>query len=221
MCYMCNSFCTSFSTSPPYNTTATYSNTGVFANMIVNGDFAAGNAGFTSGYGVDCIAPPTTGSYCVGATAGAVNPFWWLQAGNPGLFLFADGSTVAGTDVWCENIAVTQNTEYIFATQFNNIVNPTQFFPDPQMRVLINNVTLLTTALIPENPNVWINATAPWCSDANTNANICIRSISTNGSGNDFGIDNIQFFESSAQTTLTEPNSCSCDPNDKLVGPKG
>ena len=51
--------------------------------MIVNGDFAAGNAGFTSGYGVDCIAPPTTGSYCVGATAGAVNPFWWLQAGNP------------------------------------------------------------------------------------------------------------------------------------------
>ena len=208
---------------PPFVITATYSNTGITTNLIANGDFTAGNTGFTSAYTPNCLVPPFYGSYCVGNSAGAVNPCCWVQTGNPGMFLIADGSTVGGTDVWETTlpISVSTNTEYVFSADFNNIVDPLQDFSDPIMRVLINNTTIITTPAIPEIPDNWLNYNYHWCSLNSTSANIEIRSITNQGMGNDFGIDNIQFYESSAKKTLIENTCCPCDPNDKMVGPKG
>jgi uncharacterized repeat protein (TIGR01451 family) len=209
---------------PPFITTGTYTAPS-FANLVTDGDFSVLNiTPATSSYTLKCPAPPSPGIYCVGNSAAITNPGNWVQVGNPSPFLYADGSPVAGTNVWCETITgLTINTLYSFSAQFNNIDKPLSFNTYPNMEVLINGTPLLNTGPIPDFPDVWITAAQQWCSNASTTANICIRSTSLATLGNDFAIDNI-IFTTGINTTATDiitKAACSCDPNDKLVAPEG
>ena len=199
-------------------------------NCIVNPDFDNFYSGFTSSYSQNinclpggagtyeaCCPPPPTVANCNG---------YWNQTGfGGGNFLFADGSGT-NSNVWCETCPTTTNTNYNFSAWFNNIIRPdTNWANDPDMKVTINAVQILTTGPIPENPNLWVNGNTTWNSGANTSAVICISSKTLQTDGNDFGIDHIEFFSvpcaGNAMATNAEADSCGCDPNDKLVTPRG
>src|SRR5437868_13761019 len=87
--------------------------------LVVNGDFENGNTSFTSAYS---YTPnnSTEGQYWV-ATAAQV-PSWngamWSagdHTSGTGNFLLVNGSPSTGTDVWCQTLTVTPNTDYIFS----------------------------------------------------------------------------------------------------------
>jgi len=169
-------------------------------NHIINGDFEAGNIGFTSDY--------TLGSSAVGTYQVAPNPNLFNSGhfGNDhttgtGNFLIADGSTNAFNAVWCQVVAVQQNTNYDLSLWANNITDSAVNVNDPVIQITINNLPVCSFGgtTIPELPDNWVNIACTWNSGSNTSANICIRSLNTSVVGNDFGIDDI---------TFTTPDGC-------------
>lgn len=230
---------------PPYNmpaggwvTTANYTDHGVTntTNLIVNGDFNLTSTspnpiipvGFTAdnGYNFEQCAP-ASGRYGVAPTGEAVphcpNNFPWrnlLGYGGSGNLLWVDGHGSIIKHCWVETIPVSINTTYNFSVWFSDM-NTIMTTADPNLEVFINGTSIITTGTTILQ-QVWTNYSNSWYSGTATSALIEIRSLENAHIGNDFAIDHIEFFEAiSAQATLIENSSCSCDPNDKLVNPVG
>ncbi len=205
----------------PYTITADFNNTVTSPNLIDNGAFDNNVLIPLSTYTHSSV--PASGNYWIAPNPNAFNGFWNQTPRSFPNFLYADASPTLGEIVWSQDINVFTNTTYRFNAWFNNIVRITSTFPDPNLEILINNVSMATTGAIPELPNVWINRNFTWCSESQTNALIEIRAVNAGGSGHDFGIDDIDFREArrGGAASLTQTTSCSCDPNDKVVSPMG
>ncbi len=160
-------------------------------NTIVNGDFSAGNTGFTSQYN---FANPnvTEGQYFVGP-----NPQNWNAAlsacadhttGN-GNMLLVNGAPVADVNVWTQTVTVVPNSNYAFSTWVQAL-----WPPNPaQLSFSINGGTLgnLITASLPTC--TWTQFYTTWNSGNNTSATISIVNKNTFVQGNDFALDDISF----------------------------
>lgn len=164
------------------------------AELVVNGDFAAGNTGFTSGQNYS-----TTYSACnyyVGAT--------WFSTFFPGLtdhtatadnmFMHVDGCSPV-TTLWEETVPVTPNTNYSFSfwASRSDQVQPTfdMFF----IGNVSGNVNVGTQTGIPYTGTwMWDQYGVPfWNSGANTSVTLRVVNQQTNGFGNDFGLDDFSF----------------------------
>jgi len=161
----------------------------------VNGNFTAGNTGFTSGYTYNPTAPPPGTASIPGEYDLTTNPYLyntaWPSMGDhttgTGNMLAIDASTTAGVSFWCETIAVTPNTNYVFS------VWSALFYPPlPSIQITINGIavdTFTTTAISAE----WMQNHVTWNSGIATSANICMTDLNTTAYGNDFAIDDISF----------------------------
>ena len=199
----------------PFTIIGNFNNTAPGPNLVVNGDFTAGNVGFTNGYVLKCLAPAFPGNYCVGANPTLMNAAWNHTPRSAPNFLYADGINAIA---WSETIPVTANTTYNFNAWFCRFAG----FNAPVLQVFINGGVALTTVSPLFGNNYWAPGSFLWCSNAATSANITIRALAPIASGHDFGIDDISFNTSSANTaTLMQQYSCACDPNDKTVNPLG
>ena len=160
-------------------------------NLIINGDFNAGNTSFTSQYN---FASPniTEGQYFVGS-----NPQSW----NGGLsnctdhttangnMLLVNGSPVPDVTVWNQTVPVTPNTNYAFSTWIQAL-----YTPNPaQLSFSINggDVGTLITAILPTC--TWSRFYTTWNSGNSTAASISIVNKNTLVQGNDFALDDILF----------------------------
>lgn len=160
-------------------------------NIIVNGNFNAGNSGFTSGYN---FASPniTEGQYFVGTNPqswnGGLSPCGDHTTGN-GNMLLVNGSPVPDVTVWTQTVTVTPNTNYAFATWIQAL-----FTPNPaQLSFSINgkDIGSLITASLPTC--TWSRFYSTWNSGNNTSAVISIVNKNTIVLGNDFALDDISF----------------------------
>jgi gliding motility-associated-like protein len=160
-------------------------------NTIVNGDFSAGNTGFTSQYN---FANPnvTEGQYFVGP-----NPQNWNAAlsacadhtTGSGNMLLVNGAPVADVNVWTQTVTVVPNSNYAFSTWVQAL-----WPPNPaQLSFSINGGTLgnLITASLPTC--TWTQFYTTWNSGNNTSATISIVNKNTFVQGNDFALDDISF----------------------------
>lgn len=161
------------------------------ANLVVNGDFSAGNTGFTSAYTYAANGAPT-GVYYVGP-----NPGTWLP-GSPsctdhtngsGNMLLVNGAQQGGAGVWSETIAVQPNTNYSFSAWLDNIttVNPAI------LQFSINGQPMGSQLTANVNTCVWDQFYTTWNSGSATTAVISIVNQNTVLSGNDFALDDISF----------------------------
>lgn len=160
-------------------------------NIITNGDFSAGNSGFTSQY--NFANPNTTeGEYFVGT-----NPQNWNASLSPcadhttgnGNMLLVNGAPIGDVSVWNQTVTVTPNTNYAFATWVQAL-----FPPNPaQLSFSINggDVGTLITASLPTC--TWSRFYTTWNSGNNTTASISIINKNTFVQGNDFALDDISF----------------------------
>ena len=163
----------------------------VGANLITNGDFNAGNSGFTSGY--NFANPNTTeGEYFTGT-----NPQSWNaglsncgdHSSGTGNMLLVNGSPVPDVVVWKQTVTVTPNTNYAFATWIQAL-----YPPNPaQLSFTINGKDAgnLITASLPTC--TWTRFYTTWNSGNNTSAVISIINKNTLVQGNDFALDDISF----------------------------
>ncbi len=161
------------------------------ANIITNGNFSAGNSGFTSQY--NFVNNNTTeGQYFVGA-----NPASWNtslstckdhSSGN-GNMLLVNGAPVPNVTVWKQTVNVTPNTNYAFSTWIQAL-----FTPNPaQLQFSINGKDIgpLITASLPTC--TWTQFYTTWNSGDSTKAVISIVNKNTQVQGNDFALDDISF----------------------------
>lgn len=178
-------------TSTPRDITYYYNAQVLGNNLIVNGDFSAGNAGFTSEYAF--IGTNTTeGEYFVGTNPTTWNPNLSTcgdhTAGN-GNMMLVNGSPVVDVNVWKQTVTVTPNTNYAFVTWIQAL-----WPPNPaQLQFSINGQTVgdLITAIVPTC--TWSQFYTTWNSGNNTTATIAIVNKNTAIQGNDFALDDISF----------------------------
>lgn len=174
-------------------TTTDFSTSG---ELVVNGNFSAGSAGFNSSYG------PGTG----GAWGLLSNPGTFAVANNPnathvnfasfgdhttgiGAMMVVNGADVPGLNVWCQTVAVQPNSDYAFSAWLASCVTASP----AQLVFTINGITIGNPLLAPGFTGQWVNFYSLWNSGSATSATICIANQNTNQGGNDFALDDISF----------------------------
>ena len=161
-------------------------------NIVVNGDFEAGNSDFTTEYTTDCTAPIARGAYCLHDEPESFGAYFSdcrdVTSGSGKMFI-TDASEVPGVKIWCQNITVLQNTKYEFSAWVTSLhaSNP------PTLQFWVNGTTLGDELQIEGTQCNWQNMAGEWDSDQTTSAEICVLNQNTLGIGNDFAMDDIYF----------------------------
>lgn len=166
---------------------------GIGPELVVNGDFSAGNTGFSSSYGncqaSQCLWPDKL--YAVGSNPQMYHTQFWGadHTTGTGNFMIINGSSVPNVSIWCQTIQVTPNTDYVFSTW----VSAMNTISAAQLQFEINGTALGNIFSAPPAINNWIRFCTMWNSGSNTTADICIINQSTVIYGNDFALDDISF----------------------------
>lgn len=160
-------------------------------NLIVNGDFGGGNYGFSSDYVYSPGDLVPEGYYDV-----IDNP----QLDHPGFapcedhtgggnMMAVNGAGSPNQDVWCQTVAVTPNTQYVFSAWVTTLVASSPAI----LQFSINGMTIGSVFNAPSTLCTWQNFFTTWNSGANTTADICIVNQNTVLGGNDFALDDLLF----------------------------
>lgn len=178
--------------SPPQDITYYFTAENTGTNLIVNGNFSAGNTGFTSDYTYTNPNNVTEGEYNV-----STNPQTWNAgmsncrdhtSGN-GNMMMVNGSSTLNATVWRQTVSVTPNTNYAFSTWIQS-VHPTS---PAQLQFSINGQPLGNTINASATPCSWNQFYTTWNSGANTTAVISVVNRNTGFAGNDFALDDMSF----------------------------
>ncbi len=162
------------------------------SNLIVNGDFSAGNTGFTSQYLYSPGNLSSDTSYDIGTDPQTDNPSG-LSFGDhttgSGLMMLVNGATNSGVILWAETVNVTPNQTYSLCAWMAQWAAPRPF---STMEFLINGVQagsdFTNTAA-----GTWQQFSSIWNSGSATQAAITIVDLNLDYSGNDFALDDISF----------------------------
>ncbi len=178
------------------------------ANLVVNGDFEAGNSGFTSDYGY--VAPGPNAMYPEGLYTVDTDAFnshnLWASFGDhttgSGLYMIVNGAADDTKIVWQSGpFAISAGTDYFFeafaAEICCNLDFTGQNFPANLTFEITDNFantfTLDTFTTAGHAPGDWIGLSNVWNSGAATSVTLRILNSSTEASGNDFALDDINF----------------------------
>lgn len=180
-----------------YTFTPDSSNIG--SNLIGNGDFSAGNAGFNSDYVYTISNGPNGNQGFYGVVSNA--RIWFTPFNNclgNGNFLIADGSISSGSKVWGQTVNVLPNHNYVFSYNLQTIA-----LPNPaNIDIKVNGVSIgIDTA--PSTICGTSSFSHVWNSGSNTTATIAIFDNVILANGNDFAIDDISFTQVAQQCSTT------------------
>ncbi|MCH2230787.1 MAG: gliding motility-associated C-terminal domain-containing protein [Crocinitomicaceae bacterium] len=169
----------------------------VLGNLISNGDFEAGDTGFSTGYvpgsggGWGLISNP--GEYAI-TTSPSLAHNNFTPCGDhttgTGNMLVVNGSSIPNTSVWCQTVAVTPGTDYDFSCWVSNALT------DPnvgELQFYVNGAAIGSVFTTSTVGCQWVQYTDSWNSGVLTSADLCIVNQSIAGSGNDFCVDDIEF----------------------------
>jgi hypothetical protein len=160
-------------------------------NLVVNGDFAAGNSGFSSQYIYSPGNLLPEGVYDVATDPAVDNGNWSYTGGTPTgaasqNMLIVNGGLVGNNIVWGENsLAVKPNTNYNFSVEILNLypVSPAT------LNFTINGTPLGTTFTPGLAVGKWIPFYATWNSGSSTSASLELVDTNRALTGNDFALD--------------------------------
>lgn len=179
-------------TASPTNTTKYYYTAErLGSNIVFNGDFSAGNSGFSSDYSY--VSNNTTeGEYFVGN-----DPIGWNNlsgactdhtTGN-GNMMMINGSPTPNAIVWSQTVNVLPNTNYSFSLWIQSI-SP---FNPALLRFSINGIQMGADFSGESSVCNWKKHLINWNSGNNTTILISIVNKNTTVLGNDFTLDDISF----------------------------
>jgi hypothetical protein len=188
-------------------------------NLITNGDFEAGNTGFTSSYiyktpaGNMTVWDPAT--YTVVADPNVVHKFFsncsdhTIGGTTPvGQQMIINGASTANVSIWKQTVLVAPNTAYQFIYWVQTVATP-----NPSELQLFANGTLAGPVYTANTATCsWKRFVYNWNSGSNTTVELSLVNQNTNGNGNDFALDDISFqpvvqISSSVKVTLSKAPS--------------
>ncbi|MBI5387029.1 MAG: hypothetical protein HZA90_20335 [Verrucomicrobia bacterium] len=160
--------------------------------LIVNGDFEAGNAGFSNDYVYSPADMTPQGVYCVVANPASVMSNWGSfgdHTTGTGLMLLANGDANPTNTVWRQTILVATNAAYLFSAWAASAYpeNPARFF------FFVNGQQQGNSVVLPSANGLWQNYSVIWSSSNSVTALLEIRMLSTEFFGNDFVLDDLSF----------------------------
>lgn len=161
-------------------------------NIIVNGDFEAGNTGFSTGYTYSPGNIHGPGTYDIVTdpqlSHASATSFGDHTTGS-GYMMAINGSETAGVSLWLQPVSVIPDALYTLSFWVAN------WYPSAPttLDVQINGTSVGT--ITPSGVGIWQEFTADWLSDAATSASIGIVSMGTAYSGNDYALDDISFMD--------------------------
>jgi len=170
------------------------------ANAIVNGDFSAGNTGFSSDY--IHVQPPVAENmvearYTVWTDPNDVHSKWVSMGDHTtgtGKMLIANGAGSANTLIWSQDVMLSTGTTYQFSAWATGVYSsmPAHLSFD------IGETSLGTLPLTETVPD-WIPFTREFTVLTGGPAQLAIRDLETISIGNDFALDDISL------TIIPEP----------------
>lgn len=159
-------------------------------NLIVNGDFSAGNSGFTSAMIFNPFTLIIPGSYAIVTNPSTIHPdFKACQdhtTGGGGM-LACNGSLLPNRDIWCQNIAVDPGGEYDLSFWSSALTEN----ESPELVIRLDGQNLTTPKLLGPTTCEWVQSSMSWTAGLQTSVQFCIRNLNGANSGNDFAIDDI------------------------------
>jgi len=201
--------------------------------LITNGNFNAGNTGFTA---TGLTYNPTTnysgmgpGLYTVGTNPSLYNSTYYANivdhTTGTGNMLIVDGNNLT-IDVYKTTVTTLPNTTYYLSAWFANIETsanwvscPTcpggeKFLNSPQLVFLINGVQIGSEIFVDSINNNWNQFYASWNSGAGGSTTLQIQNRVTQSSGNDMALDDISFNTNCSNlTNISSIGVASSQPN--------
>ncbi len=159
--------------------------------LVLNGNFEAGNSGFTSAYtNWTGSGNMSEGRYRITNNPQSIHSgFANCQDNSGGGDMMVVNAASTPVNIWCQTINVLPNETYAFSAAITSVVaqNPAI------LRFRVNGQLIGNNFTAPAVNCSWANFFALWESGANTTAQVCINNQNTAQSGNDFAIDDISF----------------------------
>lgn len=174
-------------------------------NLIVNGDFTAGNQGFRSDYAFDAKGVGEDGSYTIASNPNSVHSggasFGDHTTGD-GLMMVINGSQKAKAVIWESTVNVQPGHSYYFglwaASWGEGGPSGDTYTSDPspaRLVLLVNGVPLGPATTLTARDGVWSKLALPWSSGNAKTAKLQVIDENTEWMGNDFAIDDIVFHD--------------------------
>ena len=175
-------------------------------NLVANGNFDAGNVGFTSDYQYDDQDIRQEGKYAVVRRPRDVrNSFTNCNDHSGSGFMMVVNASGDSSNVWCQTITIQPNTEYIFSAWAASMViqNPAR------LQFSINGNLIGNVFTASSQTCDWRQFMSNWTSGSASTAQICIANVNFTPAGNDFAIDDLSFrqiCETTDDVTITVAN---------------
>ncbi len=166
------------------------------ANLLTNGEFDLGNAGFTSAYTYSSIDLSQESLYTVGNNPNSYHPqapsFGDHTTGS-GLMLLANGATAADKAVWQQSVVVQPNTLYALSgwgAAWGN--DGLGHDPNPaSLQWTVDDGRLRDPTTLWSSVGQWTKASATFYSGTATGVTLKLLDQNLSGYGNDFAIDDL------------------------------
>jgi hypothetical protein len=165
-------------------------------NLLVNGNFSAGNSGFTTAFQDYSGSLLPAGSYSVVANPEFANIYaasFGDHTTGSGLMLAVNNNANSTAVVWGETVSVNSGTAYQFSgwgASWAYYYAPIDLSP-ALLRVYINGQQQAPDFQLPAADGQWLNFGLSWNSGASTQATIQIVDVNTLVGGNAFVLDDL------------------------------
>lgn len=183
------------------------------ANLIVNGNFTAGNSGFSSDYSYRVGPSANAGQYTIVSNLGqfhtGIAGLGSLSGfGGSGLYYAANGATSTTQSPWYQilnspSVTLTTDTNnpvyYRFEARVAN-TDPYPAYAPPNLafEIQVNGGawnTFTQTPLLSQQNQWTLTYTDTYLTNAPSSLGFRLRNLATEASGNDFALDSIYFGE--------------------------
>ena len=165
-------------------------------NLLVNGDFSNGAQDFRSELNNNC-GNCNASSYCVGTQMTDICPLnaTWMsnnfsafEDAGTNQFLIVDGSVTPGVEIWCQDVMLEANEDYLFAFRGRNLVASN---PSPQLQLLVNGSPVSPDIIEMDASGNWELYFVQWTASNTATVTLCLEQLNGGLIGNDYGIDDL------------------------------
>lgn len=156
-------------------------------NLVPNGNFSSGNTGFSTQFVYNSNLNLGDGYYYIGTNAASYHP-QFSGTGSGQFMIVNSGWNAALFMVWCRDVSVCPGQTYTLSYRARTLSNATP----ARLQWWINGSANGPEVLLPAFGAGWQTITHTWTAPPGpTTATFCLRAMSGEGVGNDFGLDDI------------------------------
>jgi hypothetical protein len=178
-------------------------------NVVVNGDFEAGNVGFSTGLLNSPNLSEGEGRYAVGLSPHLFHPLaaaFGDHTSGQGAMMIVNSATVADRTVWAQGVNVERNTIYslsFWIASWGRPQNGPSVDPSPAvLAVVFRGVDVGASFTATAANGAWTRFSVNWDSGNSSYAYIRLVNRNLAAFGNDFAIDDISLEAVPAPTSL-------------------